>query len=86
MGAAVLLMAHTEGDVVLQAVVLASLVGILALTLLALLVASQLHHLLGLTGMQVVRRIFGVLLTALATQFIFDGIVQSHVFPSGIPG
>ena len=86
MGASVLLMADTEGDVVLQGVVLACLLVILALTLLALLIAAQLHHLLGLTGMQVVRRIFGVLLTALAMQFIFDGIVQSQVFSSAATG
>jgi len=79
MGTAVLLMADTEGDLALQAAVLGALLVILALTLLALFAASQLHRLLGLTGMQVVRRISGILLTALAMQFIFDGISQSGI-------
>ena len=80
MGSAILLMADTEGDILLQSVVVACLLAILALTLVALLAAAQLQHLLGITGMQVVRRIFGILLTALAIQFIFDGIIQSRVF------
>ena len=49
MGSAVLLMAHTEGDLVLQIVVLASLLVVLTLTLLALLAAAQIHRVLGLT-------------------------------------
>lgn len=77
MGAAILLMANTEGDYLLQTVVIASLVAILLLTLVCLLVASQLQHLLGVTGMHVISRIFGVLLAALAVQFIFDGIGSS---------
>jgi multiple antibiotic resistance protein len=77
MGAVILLMANAEGDLQRQMVVLASLLAILALTLLALLAASQLHRLLGVTGMHVISRIFGVLLSALAVQFIFDGIAQS---------
>lgn len=80
MGAAVLLIADTEGEIVLQTVVLACLVTILAVTFLALLAATQLQRLLGVTGMQVVRRVFGVLLTALAVQFIFDGITQNGIF------
>lgn len=79
-GAAVLLMADTEGEVILQVVVLACLVTILAATFLALLAATQLQRLLGVTGMQVVRRVFGVLLTALAVQFMFDGILLSGIF------
>jgi multiple antibiotic resistance protein len=80
MGSAILLMADTEGDIVLETVVIASMLAILALTLLALLAAAQIHRVLGVTGMQVVRRVFGILLTALAVQFMFDGIVQSGIF------
>ena len=77
MGTAILLMANTEGDVLLEATVIGSLVLILLLTLASLLVASRLQHLLGITGMHVISRIFGVLLAALAVQFIFDGIGSS---------
>jgi multiple antibiotic resistance protein len=77
MGAAILLMAGAEGDVLHQVIVLGSLVAVLILTLLCLFVATQLQRFLGVTGMHVVSRVFGVLLAALAVQFIFDGILQS---------
>lgn len=77
MGASVLLMANTGGDLVLKATVIAALVVILILTLLSLLLATQIQRVLGVTGMHVISRVFGVLLTALAVQFIFDGIAQS---------
>jgi multiple antibiotic resistance protein len=76
-GAAILLMADAEGRYLDQLIVLASLGGILLLTFLSLLAASQLQKLLGLTGIHVVSRVFGVILTGLAVQFIFDGIAQS---------
>lgn len=77
MGAVILLIANTEGDIVLQAVVIASLLTILLGTLALLLISSKIQQLFGITGMHVVTRIFGVLLSALAVQFIFDGIAQS---------
>lgn len=80
MGAAILLMANADGDLTLQLIVLASLLAILLLTGISLLMASKIHDFLGVTGMNVISRIMGVLLSALAVQFIFDGIKQSGVF------
>ncbi len=77
MGAIILLMANAEGDIALQAAVIASLLLILLLTFTMLLLASKIQQYLGVTGMHVISRIFGVLLSALAVQFIFDGIAQS---------
>lgn len=81
-GAAILLMANTDGEILLQATVVASLLVILLFTLAALLIASQIQHFLGVTGQNVISRILGVLLSALAVQFIFDGIKQSGLLSS----
>ena len=77
MGAAILLMANQEGDITRQAIVIASMLAIVLLTFVSLLLASGIQRLLGVTGMHVISRVMGVLLTALAVQFIFDGIKQS---------
>jgi multiple antibiotic resistance protein len=77
MSAAILLMANVEGDVPGQVTVIASLLAVLLLTFTALLLASRIQQVLGVTGMHVVTRVMGVLLSALAVQFIFDGIGQS---------
>jgi multiple antibiotic resistance protein len=77
MGAAILLMADASGNLIRQAVVVGSLLTIVLLTLVLLLLANKVHKLLGVTGMHVVTRVFGVLLCALAVQFFFDGIGQS---------
>ena len=77
MSATILLMANTEGDLVLKAIVIGSLLVILLVTFISMLLAGQLQRVLGVTGMHVIARIFGVLLCALAVQFIFDGIQQS---------
>jgi len=77
MGAAILLMADAEGDYLRQGVVLAALAGVLVTTLLLLLLATQVQRLLGVTAMHVISRVFGVLLSALAVQFIIDGLARS---------
>lgn len=76
-GAAILLMANTRGDIYLQLGVLASLTVVLAIALLSLLGATQIYRMLGVTGLHVVSRIFGIILAALAVQFIIDGVAES---------
>ncbi|MGB1109477.1 MAG: MarC family protein [Gammaproteobacteria bacterium] len=77
MGAAILLMANQQGDPAAQAVVIAALAATLLVAYLSLLLAGKLQMLLGITGMHVITRVMGVLLCALAVQFIFDGVGQS---------
>jgi multiple antibiotic resistance protein len=77
LGAAVLLTAETEGDLVLQATVVAALFVVMAITLALLLIAAQVHRFLGVTGQNVITRVVGILLAALAVQFLFDGVRTS---------
>ena len=83
MGAAILLMAEASGQPSMQAVIIGSLLSLILLTYLALLGATQIQKLLGVTGLHVISRIFGVLLSALAVQFLFDGIAASPLFQPG---
>jgi len=85
MGAVILLMAGAEGDLVHQGIVLLMLLAVLVITLISLLAASQLQRYLGVTGLHVVSRVFGVLLAALAVQFMIDGIAQSGLLVAGAP-
>ena len=82
MGAAILLMANARGNVLDQLIIVAALLLILSLTWFLLLLANRVQKLLGVTGMHVISRVFGVLLTALAVQFMFDGIAQSGLLAS----
>jgi len=77
MSASVLMMSKAAGEPAAQVVVLGALLAIMVLTLVCLLVAGRIQHLLGVTGAHVLGRVLGVLLCALAMQFIFDGLKQS---------
>lgn len=75
--ATILLITGAGGDQGRIAAVVAALLAILLLTYLLLLVAIPIQRLLGVTGLAVVSRVVGVLLAALAVQFLFDGIKAS---------
>lgn len=80
MGATVLLMTDAQGDLERQSVVLLMLLAVLLLTFISLIAALRIQRLLGVTGLNVISRIFGVLLAALAVQFMFDGLAASGLF------
>ena len=71
---AVLMMTRADGDLRLQAALVAVMLGVLVLVLAALLLAGRLFKLLGVTGTNVVTRVLGMLLAALAVQFVIDGV------------
>jgi multiple antibiotic resistance protein len=76
-GAAILLVADAEGDWLSIGLVLGAMLAVLLLTLLLMLAATQVQRLLGVTGLHVISRVFGIVLAALAVQFVFDGIGAS---------
>ena len=55
----------------------------LAITFVAMLTSDALVRRLGRTGADVIGRISGVLLAALAVQFVFDGLRQAALFSAG---
>jgi len=60
-------------------VILAALGTVLTLTLLALLAAGPIMRVLGANAEAVITRLLGVLLGALAAQFVIDGLRASFV-------
>lgn len=80
MGAVILLMAGHQDNIQAQSVIIAVLLGVILITLILLLLANKVQRLLGVTGMHVISRVFGVLLSALAVQFMIDGIADSALF------
>ncbi|MES1197323.1 MAG: MarC family protein [Pseudomonadota bacterium] len=69
-----------EADGLALAVVFGALIICLMLTFIALRTAEHLGRLLGVTGADVVGRVSGILLAALAAQFIFDGLKGAALF------
>jgi multiple antibiotic resistance protein len=71
-----LLSARAEG-LVEGAIVLGAMTLVLALTLVALLAAGPLMKLIGAKREAMITRILGVILAALAAQFVLDGLERS---------
>ena len=68
-----LLMSRSTGPEAMG-VILAALLAVMVLTLLALLAARSLMRLVGAQGEAVLTRLLGVLLSALAAQYVIDGL------------
>jgi multiple antibiotic resistance protein len=78
------------GDREKDAIVLAAFASAMLVTWICMRLSTQLLRVIGTTGIHVVTRLFGILLAALAVQFILNGLSQtpllhSTVIPSGAP-
>jgi multiple antibiotic resistance protein len=72
--ACVLLAGRADGQLQRLAVLLGVIAVVLAICLVAFLAAAQIARLIGTTGNVVMSRLLGVLLAALAVQFVVDGV------------
>lgn len=84
MSAGILLAANAHGEPLEIAVVAGALAAVMAITLILLMMANQLNHLLGVTAQRVLIRVFGILLAAIAVQALFNGLLASGLFPIGM--
>ena len=82
-----LLMNQTEGPARLptQIATLAALTCVLALAVPILMSSGRIAGALGRTGMNMVTRLLGMLLMALATQYVFDGIREGILERVALP-
>ena len=72
--ATVLLAGRSEGDPTRLAILLAVIAFVAALCATVFLLCAHIERLLGVTGNIVLSRLLGVLLAALAVQFVVDGV------------
>jgi multiple antibiotic resistance protein len=70
----ILLMGQASGDVAKQAILVTVMLAVLAISLGVFLLAAPLMDRLGVTGINVIGRVFGIILAALAVQYVIDGV------------
>jgi multiple antibiotic resistance protein len=72
--ATVLLSGRTDGNLLLLAALIGIIAVVTAITLIAFLLASGIERVIGRTGNTVLSRLLGVILAAMAVQFVVDGV------------
>ncbi|MFN3685919.1 MarC family protein [Salinarimonas sp.] len=75
--AMILLAGRAAGEPVMQGALVGVVAIVVGLSFLTFLVAERVSRLLGVTGNVVLTRLLGVILAALAVQFVVDGIRQA---------
>jgi multiple antibiotic resistance protein len=64
-------------------ILLAAVAAVLAVSLVMMLLAEPLMRLMGVTGVNVAGRLLGVVLGALAVQFVIDGLRAAFLVKPG---
>ena len=70
---------HLAGQAALFGTLLAAAAAVLAIALVLMLLADPLMRVIGVTGANVAGRLLGVILGALAVQFVLDGLRQAFL-------
>jgi multiple antibiotic resistance protein len=83
MSAGILLAANTNGNPLSLTVVVGALAAVMAITLGLLLLSHQLNRVIGITAQRVLMRVFGILLSGIAVQAVFDGLEGSGLLRLG---
>lgn len=73
MTSVILIMGKAGSDFLIQLIAMSVLISVLLLCLLVFVFASRLMAVLGLTGVNVIGRVFGIVLAGLAIQYMLDG-------------
>jgi multiple antibiotic resistance protein len=71
---ATLLLASQAGEPVTLAILFGVIVAVVGACFVVFLLANRIERLLGITGNVVLSRLLGVILAALAVQFVIDGV------------
>ncbi len=81
MATLVLIAGETSGNPTLFTGLIGIVVALMLIVLLLLLLSGQVMRVLGVTGANMVSRIFGVILVAMAIQYVVDGIKAAFNLP-----
>jgi multiple antibiotic resistance protein len=81
--AAIILAAKAQGEIAGMAAVLGGLLAVMGVAALFMLMAQEIHRAMGVTAQNVVLRLSGILLAAVAMQFVFDGLAASGLLATG---
>ncbi|PPD01713.1 MAG: antibiotic resistance protein MarC [Hyphomicrobium sp.] len=84
MSAGILLAANAHGEPLGLAVVVASLLAVMIVTLALLYLAHELNRMFSLTAQRVLVRVFGILLAAIAVQGVFNGLRAAGFMSPGL--
>lgn len=77
MSAGILLAANAHGDALLLATVVGALAAVMLITLVLLLGSHEINRRIGITAQRVLMRVFGILLSGIAMQSVFNGLGAS---------
>jgi multiple antibiotic resistance protein len=79
----ILLQSQHSGSLAERGIIGAVMIGVLALVLIGFLASERIMKILGLTGINVITRVFGIILCALAVSNIVEGLRQSFPILGG---
>ncbi|MEI9902028.1 MAG: MarC family protein [Hyphomicrobium sp.] len=77
MSAGILLASNAEGNPLLLATTVGALAAVMVMTLALLLLSHRINRMIGITAQRVLMRVFGILLSGIAVQSLFNGLGAS---------